>query len=268
MEMRVNEMGFQKQKASIVIRGLLYSLIFSASLKLNAQENNDLALNELTEDRSEISHFSRAAKYAQVGYSASINDLWHQAREGWEKAVEHLELTDASDRNRAVFYYEFGHAAGITCDFEVAEEFIEKSYQLEKSINAPSVLTLVEMFRLYFDQKHYRMASIYFEAALPSLIDVNAEANTPAQFSRLLDEYAEALSHLDKHQLANQFKQQSRKIKTRTGRISGHDRRTLYGSRCGGSDKKLPITIAQTTSVSDRMSNIREILKTMNTVKK
>ncbi len=263
-------MEFQLHTNTKIICGLLcYMLsLLSASVTSVAEELTTLALNNVTEDKLEISHFSRAAKYAQVGYSASINGQWHIARQGWEKAVEHLDLSDTSDRNRAVFYYEYGHAAGITCDFEVAEEFIEKSYQLEKQINGPYVLTLVEMFRLYFDQKFYKLASIYFEAALPNLKAANAEENTPARFTRLLDEYATTLNQLDKHQLANQFQQQSRNIRKRAGNISEHDRRTLYGSRCGDSRKISPMTIAQTAYVSNRMSRIREILQTMNSIKK
>jgi len=248
------------------MRTLFYILTFLVTNY--ALANDELAFNDVIDNNSPQLHFSRAAKYAQVGYNASINGQWQQAREGWEKAVEHLELSNAPDRNRAVFYYEFGHAAGITCDFEVAEEFIEKSYQLEKTINIPYVLTLVELFRLYFDQKYYRMASIYFEAALPNLQAANAEENTPARYSRLLDEYADALSQIDRHQLANQIKQQSRKIRIRAGKISEHDRRTLYGSRCGNSNTKAPMTIAQTVYVANRMSKIREILKTMNKFKK
>lgn len=219
-------------------------------------------------DNAEVSHFSQAAKYAQVGYSASISGQWHKARQGWEKAIEHLEQADVPDRNRAVFYYEFGHAAGITCHFEVAEEFIEKAYLLEKTINVPYVLSLVELFRLYFDQKHYKMASIYFEAALPDLISANAEKLTPARYTRLLDEYADALSNIGKQQLADRFKQQSRRIRIKAGKISEQDGRTLYGSRCGDQQKNIPMTIAQSAFVSNRMSKIREILSAMNQFKK
>lgn len=268
MELIVNVMELQTQKNSTLIRALLYSLIFflsvgvsSISVKVYAEENRP-------ENRFETSHLSHAAKYGQIAYSASTQGRWHQAREAWEKAVEHLEQADASDRNRAVFYYELGHAAGITCDFEIAEEFIEKSYQIEKAINGPYVLTLVELFRLYFDQKQYKMASIYFEAALPNLIASNAEENTPARYTRLLDEYADTLNQIDNFQLASQMKRQSRQIRIQAGKLTGHDRRILYGSRCRDSRQKFPVTVSKTALVSIRMSKIREILKTMNKFKK
>ncbi len=246
------------QKVRLILYGVLIcmplSIYFSVNLK--AEEHN-----------FETSHFSRAAKYAQAGYRASVAGDWREAREAWEKAVEHLEQTDAPDRSRAVFYYEFGHAAGITCHFEIAEEFIEKSYQLEKSFNGPYVLTLVEMFRLYFDQQHYRMASIYFEAALPNLRAANAEETTPVRFSRLLDEYAITLNRVDRPRLAVQIKKQARSIKLKMAIMDERDQRTLYGSRCDDSNDKLPMTIAQTASVNLRMSKIREILKAMDKVK-
>ncbi|VAX00119.1 hypothetical protein MNBD_GAMMA22-1140 [hydrothermal vent metagenome] len=246
-------MGHQKIKT--ILYGVLVSVPlfnFNFSTIVNAQENNFF-----------VSHLSRAAKYAQTAYRDSVAGEWRLAREGWEKAVEHIELTDAANRTRAVFYYEFGHAAGITCHFEIAEEFLEKSYQLEKTFNGPYILTLVEIFRLYFDQKYYKMASIYFEAALPNLRAANAEEKTPVRFTRLLDEYAKSLSYIDRQKLAQQIKKQSRAIKMKMAIEDQYDKRTLYGSRCDDSNFKQPMTIAQTASVSLRMSKIREILRTM-----
>lgn len=227
---------------------------------------NDSEYNDINLESSQRSHFSLAAKFAQFGYSASVNGQWHQARDGWEKAVEHLDQSKASARNRAVFYYEFGHAAGITCDFDIAEEFIEKSYQIEKSINGPYVLTLVELFRLYFDQKQYKLASIYFEAALPNLKASNAAETTPMRYSRLLDEYSNALMQLDKKRLAKQYQRQSITIRKNFNNPQQHDRRTRYGSRCSDTRKNYPMTIAQSTFVSSRMSKIREILKSMHKI--
>lgn len=248
---------------------LIWSLILYMFVANNvvAQSNEELDVVNSSTGSSNVSHTSRAVKYAQLGYNASINGQWHQARQGWEKAVEHLDLSNASDRNRAVFYYEYGHAAGITCEFEVAEEFIEKSYQLEKAFNGPYVLTLVEMFRLYFDQQQYKMASIYFEAALPNLKAAHADETTPTRYINLLDEYAKTLIQIGKPQLAIQIRRQSSEIKSRFEMVDEVDPRIRYGSRCNDSRLDLVETQIPVESVSNRISKIRDILRKMNSIK-
>ncbi len=276
MELQVHNMEIYVHKNSKSVCALFCFLILILILLVAnnalAQSNEDLGLAGSTTDSGAVSHTSRAVKYAQLGYNASIDGQWHKARQGWEKAVEHLELSNASDRNRAVFYYEYGHAAGITCEFDIAEEFIEKSYQLEKAFNGPYVLTLVEMFRLYFDQQQYKMASIYFEAALPNLKAAHADETTPIRFVYLLDEYAKTLLQIGNPRLATQIRRQATEIKTRFGMDDVVEQRIRYGSDCGETEGATKHEIVQSQlpieSVSNRISKIRDILRNMDSIKK
>ena len=96
--------------------------------------------------------------------------------------------------NRAIFYFEYGRSAGVTCFFDIAEDYLNKAYKLDSKIGGPSFLSLVELFRLNLDQKKFQEAIDYFLKALPELERVNAPSESPAEFSKLLDEYAIALN--------------------------------------------------------------------------
>ena len=138
-----------------------------------------------------------AKKHAQTAVQASKAGDWDASRREWAKAVVNADLGNLEAGRRAVFYYEYGRSAGVTCSFDIAEEYLNKAYKLDAEIGGPSFLSLVELFRLNLDQKKYKEATEYFKKALPELEKVEAPKESPAEFSKLLDEYAIALQGIN-----------------------------------------------------------------------
>lgn len=175
-----------------------------------------------------------ASKHAQAASHAAKSGDWDVARRHWAKAVKNGELGGIPEKHQAIFYYEYARAAGITCFFDISETYLIKAYELDKKIGGPTFLSLVELFRLNLDQKKYNEAVTYFKKALPVLEKINAPSQSPAEFSKLLDEYAVALEGVGKQEEAKKVKERSTEVK-KNAEHSITDR-TSYGTSCTKSE--------------------------------
>jgi len=169
-------------------------------------------------------------KHAQAGGRAAASGGWDTARREWAQAVKNGELGGIPEKHQAVFYYEYGRTAGVTCFFDISGTYLNKAYELDKKIGGPTFLSLLELFRLKLVQKKYKEAVTYFETALPILEEVNAPSESPAEFSTLLDEYAVALENIGKVEEGKKAKIRATEVKKSAEHSISE--RTPYGSFC------------------------------------
>jgi tetratricopeptide (TPR) repeat protein len=173
-----------------------------------------------------------ALLHAEAGQLASNANDWNTARREWAKAVVNSDLGKLDNSKKAVIYYEYGRAAGVTCFFDISEEYLNKAYSLDKETNGPAFMSLVELFRLNLDQKKYKKATEYFKKAVPELESVGAPTESPSEFSKLLDEYAIALKGIGNTQEAEEAIRRSNKIRSEEENLHSITDRTPYGSQC------------------------------------
>lgn len=174
-----------------------------------------------------------AIQHAQAGGRAASSGDWDTARQEWAQAVKNGELGNIPEKHQAIFYYEYARAAGVTCHFNIAETYLNMAYELDKKIGGPYFLSLVELFRLNLDQKKYTKAITYFEKALPVLEKINAPSQSPAEFAKLINEYAVALKSSEKSEKAKKIRERFSETK-KEARNSITDR-TPYGTHCSKS---------------------------------
>jgi len=171
-----------------------------------------------------------ALNYAKAASLSNKSGDWDTARRQWARAVSNADLGKAEDSERAIYYYEYGRAAGVTCFFDIAEEYLNKSYALDAKIGGPAYLSLAELFRLNLDQKKYKEAVGYFRKALPEFEKINVSDESPAEFSKLLEEFSVALEGIGNIDEAKEIRSRALKIKELAG-FSITDR-TPYGLYC------------------------------------
>lgn len=171
-----------------------------------------------------------ALDYAKVAESSSKSGDWDAARRQWARTVGNADLGGMDESTRAIYYYEYGRAAGVTCFFDIAEEYLNKAYELDKKIGGPTYLSLNELFRLNLDQKKYNEAVAYFRRALPELEKMNASNETPAEFSKLLEEFSIALDGIGNMEEAKEVRARASKVKEQAE--YSITERTPYGLHC------------------------------------
>lgn len=171
-----------------------------------------------------------AKSYAESGFMAIQSGDWKFARRQWGRAIYNADLGFMDKKERAVYYYEYGRTLGVTCAFDEAEEYLNKSYELDLQTGGPAFMSLVELFRLKLDQKRYQEAVDYFEKALPELEKVNAPEKSGIEFSKLLKEYAVALNGIGRLEEAKKTVERAA-LYEKSGQESVTER-TPYGLHC------------------------------------
>ncbi len=100
-----------------------------------------------------------AVIHARSAQTEIANGNWDSARRHWAKAVVNAELGKMKPQARAVFNYEYGRSLGVTCFYSESEQYLKKAYDLDKAINGPIYMSVLELARLNYDQGKYEKAN-------------------------------------------------------------------------------------------------------------
>ncbi len=133
-----------------------------------------------------------AKQHAGAADAASKAGDWTTARKQWSQALVNAQLAGAAPQQLAVFNYEYGRALGVQCFWDESEKYLLKAYQIDHETGGPEFMSLLELSRLKYDQKQYDKSVPYYMRAIEALEKVNASTKAPAEFSVVLDDYANA----------------------------------------------------------------------------
>lgn len=170
--------------------------------------------------------------HAQAADAASARGDWNTARREWGQTVHAAEQIKLPPIALAVIYYEYGRAAGVTCRFKVAATYLNKAYQLDRRNDGPQYLALVELARLNLDRGKYALAVRYFEQAIPLLEHIGAPRQAPAEFARVLDEYAVGLRARGRTRAAAQVAARAAALRQHFPDYHSMSERTPYARSC------------------------------------
>mgnify|MGYP003793209655 FL=1 len=181
---------------------------------------------------------ANARRHANTAAAASKAGDWATARTEWAQALVNAQLAGASSQHLAVFNYEYGRALGVQCFWDQSETYLLKAYELDRQAGGPEHMSLVELSRMKFNQKQYDRSAQYYRRAIEALEQINASAKAPAEFSVILDEYAEALRRCGKDQDADLVQARANEIRSRDPGGRSITDRTPYGTQCVTKDSK------------------------------
>ena len=118
------------------------------------------------------------------------NGDWDSARRHWARAVNNAELENESDATRSMLHYEYGRALGVTCFFDLAQQELLESLELDRISSGPFHMPLLELARLNLDQKKWVESQRYYEELFLVYDAVGAEDLDPASVALVYEEYA------------------------------------------------------------------------------
>ena len=173
-----------------------------------------------------------AQSYARNASLAAQQGDWDAARRMWAGAVVNSSLAHADKRYQAVMNYEYARSLGVTCFYELAQQYFDKAYALDKETNGPAYMSSFELARMYVAKGDKEKTVTYFGRALEEGGVAGLEKHDPIGFADMIDDYAKILGALgetsaadEKRRVASAIREANKTAKTKTDL-------TPYGTQC------------------------------------
>lgn len=175
---------------------------------------------------------NNAQSYARNASLAAQQGDWDTARRMWAGAVVNASLAGADKRYQAVMNYEYARSLGVTCFYDLAQEYFDKAYALDKETNGPTYMSSFELARMHLAKGDNKRAVTNFERAFKEGQAAGLETRDPIGFANMIDDYAKSLEALgetraaeDRRRLASSIREANKNAKTKTDL-------TPYGTQC------------------------------------
>ncbi len=171
-------------------------------------------------------------RYAQAGYTALKQSDWLVAKESFHRASVNARLGKAPPRTESVLTYEYGRAAGVTCDYENSQAALQHALKLDEASSGPVHYSLIELARLNLAFENFGESAAYFERALPEIEKLGLKSRDPLGYARLLEQYASALDSDDQAAKAKSLQDEAKVIRSRN--LDGEELTdvTPYRTKC------------------------------------
>lgn len=173
-----------------------------------------------------------ADTYARNASRAAQQGNWDAARRMWARAVVNSSLAKADKRYQAVMNYEYARSLGVTCFYDLAQQYFEAAYSLDKETHGPTYMSLAELSRMYAAKGDNAKATVYFSRAYQEGKSAGLEKHDPIGFADMISDHVKVLSSLgesnaaqEKQRIATKLRQVNPNVRTKTDL-------TPYGTQC------------------------------------
>jgi tetratricopeptide (TPR) repeat protein len=212
-------------KKSILSITMMLALVDVVNMPVQAAENNPAE-----------------PKYVEVyryAYMALQEGRWDIYKKLMRNVIDMSTTSGAPAEKRAIYWYEYGRASGVICNWEEAEFALTVASNLDASTGGPVHESLNELGRLNVVRKHYDKAVDYFIRAAKAFVqynDKNPDKKITNQLgsARVFEDFAYALEQIggqqsDVKRLRDEVAEVRKKF---TGKEGVSEDVTPYGSQC------------------------------------
>ncbi|QLF93567.1 hypothetical protein HW090_10330 [Pseudomonas sp. ABC1] len=180
--------------------------------------------------------------YAEVyrhAYMALQEEKWLTYKQLMRVVIDKSTASGAPPEQRAIFWYEYGRAAGVVCDWKDAEFAMTVAKNIDTKVGGPSHESLGELGRMSVVRKQYDKAVGYFTLALQEFTkyqEENPDKKITNQLgnARVIEDYAYALEQAGGQQAdVDKLREKAAEIREKfTGQEGAYESVTPYGTQC------------------------------------
>jgi tetratricopeptide (TPR) repeat protein len=138
-----------------------------------------------------------ASRYYNAALAFEMRRQYEQAREAYWRALVNYRSAGGPQNAISAATYNLGRMTGLTCNFLLAEQFLQQALQLEEQLPTPEpgniTKRLGELANISFALGKFEQSVHFYERALPRLEQLGIIENDPVGYGSYLDGYANAL---------------------------------------------------------------------------
>ena len=173
-----------------------------------------------------------AKQYYGGGVQNQNKGDWKNATESFRRAYINIQWGNLSDKEAALYAYEYGRTSSAVCDWDNAKQSLDKAYKLDTKIGTPLHYDLVEFALMYQAMGEYQKSKEYFIQTLKSMNKGNVLEKQPMYYADTLQRYSSVLDHLGDVAHSNDLQKQAKKIIEDNPDAKPH-RTVPHGQHCG-----------------------------------
>lgn len=187
-------------------------------------------------DRPAQDDYVEVYRYA---YMALQEGEWPTYKRLMRVVIDRSTASGAPPEQRAIFWYEYGRASGVVCDWKDAQFALNVAYNLDSKTGGPVYESLNELGRISVVRKQYAKAVDYFTRALMALGHYH-EKNPEMEITdhlgnaRVIEDFAYALEQSGGQQSdVKRLRENAAQIRNKvTGKDGAYENVTPYGTQC------------------------------------
>ena len=189
--------------------------------------------------RSAQDDYVEVYRYA---YMALQEGKWLTYKRLMRTVIDKSTASGAPPEKRAIYWYEYGRASGVVCDWEDAEFALTVANNLDAKTGGPVHESLNELGRISVVRKQYEKAVDYFTRALKAFAQYH-EKNPGKKITnqlgnaRIIEDFAYALEQSGGQQSdVKRLRDNAAEIRKQlTGKDGVYEDITPYGTQCNPS---------------------------------
>lgn len=172
-------------------------------------------------------------------YIALQKGEWHKYKKLMRIVIDQSTAAGAPQEKRAIYWYEYGRASGVVCDWEDAIFALTVANNLDSKTGGPTHESLNELGRIYVVRKQYEKAVDHFTRAFKAFEQYHAkhpgkEITNQLGNARVVEDFAYALEQSGGQQsdvirLRDSVAEIRKNLKAKDG---VYDDVTPYGTQC------------------------------------
>lgn len=150
-----------------------------------------------------------ASRSSQVDYSETYRQAYMAMQKGeWltykklmRTVIDKSTASNAPAEKRSIYWYEYGRASGVVCDWDDAEFSLTVSNNLDSKSGGPAYMSMNELGRISVVRKQFDKAVDYFTRGMKGFAEYqgklsNKEYKPQLADAQILEEFAYALEQV------------------------------------------------------------------------
>jgi tetratricopeptide (TPR) repeat protein len=175
----------------------------------------------------------------RYAYMALQEGKWLTYKKLMRTVIDKSTASGAPPEKRAIYWYEYGRASGVVCDWEDAEFALTVANNLDAKSGGPVHESLAELGRINVVKKRYEKAVDYFTRSLKAFAQYN-EKNPGGKITnqlgnaRVIEDFAYALEQAGGQQSdVKKLRDSAADIREKfAGKEGVREDITPYGTQC------------------------------------